>query len=103
VKRRTSFPLRSLCDVLVEVPSSLSVRPSRTRPEMERSRQDAVRGRDDLDEVSSGDLDRGYFVGRESDEVGELEIGRRERLTDVSLLAERTKRKERGTNQTAND
>jgi hypothetical protein len=39
---------------------------------VERAGEDAVRSRDDFDQVPTGNLDRGDFVGRETDEVGEL-------------------------------
>lgn len=57
--------------VLVEV-HALAIFPSRSTPEVERPRQDTVRGRDDLDEVSSGDLDRRHLGRREADEISKL-------------------------------
>lgn len=57
--------------VLVEV-HALAIFPSWSTPEVERPRQDTVRCRDDLDEVSSGDLDRRHLGRRETDEVSKL-------------------------------
>ena len=45
---------------------------------MERPRENSIRCRNDFDEISSSDLDGGDFVGRETDEVGELRGTRRE-------------------------
>lgn len=73
---RKSFGLevvtrREETHILVEV-HALAIFPSRSTPEVERPRQDTVRGRDDLDEVSSGDLDRRHLGRREADEISKL-------------------------------
>jgi hypothetical protein len=63
--------VRLRADILVKV-HALAVLPAGPAPEVESSREDAVRGWDDLNEVAARDLDRRDLGRRQADEVGEL-------------------------------
>lgn len=59
---------------------------------MEGSGEDAIRRRNDLNEVPTSDLDRGHLVGRQADEIGELGYGSDgERSRNLMGLAIRTR------------
>lgn len=83
----TAFPLGRLSDVLVEV-VALAVLTSRPAPKVERTAEDAIRGRNDLNEVTAGDLNRGDLVRRETNKVGELSTDK------AQLFSRYEKRKE---------